>query len=131
MPEVYEIAWAAGVFDHGASIKERNRTVYLRINFPFSRDQAVRLQFILGLGKVYMRRFRNRPQQPQYELTGRRNVAQVMAVLYPYLTRPCGYERFLNPERGSSTAASSSVQEARGSSSDQEARSFLREWALP
>ena len=110
IPEVQitDIAWAAGVFDYGGYVKDKNRTLYLRVSFPFAEAKARRFKETLGVGKVYGPYKRGRRWlEWQYELTGRANVSGVIAMLYPYMTRPCRYERLLDPTGSSLREASS------------------------
>ena len=109
MPEIIDtiIAWAAGVFDHGGYVTQKNRTLYLRVSFPFDRAKAIRFRETVGLGKVYGPYRRGKKLEWQYELTGRANVSKVLVMLYPYLTRPCRYEGLLD-SRGSSFREASS-----------------------
>ena len=82
-------AWAAGVFEQGGYVKEKNRTLYLRVTFTFERAKILCFREILGVGKVYGPYRRGRRLDWQYELTGRTNVFKVLVMLYPYLIRPC------------------------------------------
>jgi hypothetical protein len=124
MPEVYEIAWAAGVFDHGGYIKEKNRTLYMRVQFPIDRARAYRFRDIIRSGKVYG------PYRSQigllwrYELTGRGAVSQAVGLLRPYLTHPTRYDELLLRRGSGNRGASSHLnEEASGS--------FISQWALP
>ncbi len=104
-----DLAWAAGVFDHGGYIKQKNRTLYLRVTFLFEGLKAARFQAVLGIGKLYgpYKRGGGRTLQWVYELTGREKVARVLARLYPYLTKPCRYQGLLD-QGGSSIKEASS-----------------------
>lgn len=112
MPEVAgtDLAWAAGVFDHGGYIKPKNRTLYLRVGFPMDRIRAFRFQEIIGAGKIYgpYRRRGRAGHEWQYELTGRDNVRRVLGVLRPYLARPCRYDGLLDTGGGSPLGETSS-----------------------
>ena len=103
----FNTAWAAGVFDHGGYVREKNRTLYLRVSFPFDGAKAMRFRDTLGVGKVYGPYRRGRRLEWQYELTGRANVFKVLVMLYPYLTRPCRYDGLLD-RTGSSVREASS-----------------------
>lgn len=101
------IAWAAGVFDHGGYVREKNRTLFLRVSFPFDRVKAMRFREILGVGKIYGPYKRGKRLEWQYELTGRAKVVKTLATLYLYLTRPCRYEGLLGSTGSSLKEASS------------------------
>jgi hypothetical protein len=103
----FNTAWAAGVFDHGGYVKGKNRTLYLRVPFPFDGPKAMRFRETLGIGKVYGPYRRGRRLEWQYELTGRAHVFKVLVMLYPYLTRPCRYEGLLDSTGSSVREASS------------------------
>lgn len=104
---VTDLAWAAGVFDHGGYVIAKNRTLYLRVRFPFDRVQAMRFSRILGVGKLYGPYRRSNALVYQYELTGRGKVGKVIEMLRPYLTFSDRFERLLEPIGSSEREASS------------------------
>mgnify|MGYP001558006810 CR=1 FL=1 len=116
MPEVElcDVAWAAGVFDQGGYVRERNRTLYLRMWFPLVKAKAERFKRIVGVGKVYGPYRRGRLFAWQYELTGRAKVSSTIGMLHPYLTRPCRYEGLIDARGGSQLGETSSflIEEA-------------------
>lgn len=112
--EQTNVAWAAGIFDYGAYVKERNRTLYLRIWFAFVDDpKAARFRRIMTAGKIYGPYRRGGRLQWQYELTGRARVCRAIGMLRPYLTNPSGFDRlFPMGEAPLEMASSSLIEEA-------------------
>lgn len=114
-PDSTELAWAAGVYDLRGYVQDKNRTLYLRVGFPFGEAKARRFAMALGVGKVYgPYRSKKLPKGPvwQYELIGRAKVKGVLEKLLPYLTDPASVSALLKPkEAPPEEAASSSLIE--------------------
>ena len=126
MPEeqMLNIAWAAGVYDYGGYVKAKNRTLYMRANFPIDRARADRFRDIIGEGRVYGPYRWRKGLRWQYELTGRAKVSRAIGLLRPYLTHPTQYDDLLQPRGSSGRDASSYSYEEAG-------QSVLLGWASP
>lgn len=93
MPEVQaDLAWAAGVLDYGGYVKEKNRTLYLRVKFPYDRGQGMRFKEVISAGKLYGPYRLERGLIWRYELTGRANISRVIGRLRSYLTQPSRFD---------------------------------------
>jgi hypothetical protein len=90
MPDVAELnmAWAAGVLDYGGHVIAKNRTLYLRVKFPYEYPRAMRFKEVIGVGTLYGPYRLGMGRLWRYELTGRANVSRLIVRLRSYLTQP-------------------------------------------
>ena len=100
-------AWAAGVLDYGGYFKEKNRTIYLRVRFPYERARAMRFVEVIGVGKLYGPYKLGRGRLWRYELTGRAKVSRVIARLHSHLTQPSRFNRLVLEEAQSRETSAS------------------------
>jgi len=94
-----ELAWAAGVFDHGGYIRPTSRTLRLRVPFPFWEVKARRFASALGIGRICPPyKTKGKPKGMvtwTYELTGSANIKGVVEMLRLYLTDPSYFDTLL------------------------------------